>query len=245
MTDPSGHIAIPAFDPGNGGNGKKLVNFGWDGSAYPTQDELVDLFSLGYNPFKDPDYAAASPSDSLPDQKDMFDTYYQWAYANDAWLPLPDDMRHDIFAYWECVGLGTVSRRSSFQRGVGITASSPGVWVGLTETGIQTFRGWGGIWTPGTPGDPVKNAYRHWVEHRSDFPHLNNAKEYVEAAHRFLNNPPSTALTKTRPNGELVVYDPVSDIFGVRTSAGVPKTMFIPDPSVHGYPTNLDYFNAQ
>ncbi|SOY85142.1 protein of unknown function [Cupriavidus taiwanensis] len=24
-----------------------------------------------------------------------------------------------------------------------------------------------------------------------------------------------------------------------------PKTMFRPDPAQHGYPTNMDYFNAQ
>jgi hypothetical protein len=28
-------------------------------------------------------------------------------------------------------------------------------------------------------------------------------------------------------------------------ASGAPRTFFKPDPAVHGYPTNLDYFNAQ
>ena len=38
---------------------------------------------------------------------------------------------------------------------------------------------------------------------------------------------------------------PETDTFGVRTADGTPRTMYVPDPTVHGYPTNLDYFNAQ
>ena len=31
----------------------------------------------------------------------------------------------------------------------------------------------------------------------------------------------------------------------VRAADGAPRTLFKPDPSEHGFPTNLDYFNAQ
>ena len=40
-------------------------------------------------------------------------------------------------------------------------------------------------------------------------------------------------------------FDPTTDTFGVMDANGAPRTMFKPDPAVHGYPTNLDYFNAQ
>jgi filamentous hemagglutinin len=89
---------------------------------------------------------------------------------------------------------------------------------------------------------PIQNALSHWERHRGDFPSLQNAKQYVEFAINFLNHPPATALTRVRPNGDVVIYDPVSDIFGVRTSTGVPRTLFKPDPAVHGFPTNLDYY---
>jgi hypothetical protein len=105
----------------------------------------------------------------------------------------------------------------------------------------------GAIWTPNFKKgwSPAENALEHWKKHGSEFPQLQNSKQYVQTATDFLNNPPSTALTKVRPNGDVVVYDPVSDTFGVRASSGEPRTMFTPDPSKHGYPSNLDYYNAQ
>jgi hypothetical protein len=105
----------------------------------------------------------------------------------------------------------------------------------------------GSIWPPNPKKglSPVENAYTHWKKHFSEFPELKNANQYVDAAHNFVNSPPPTALTKIRANGDLVVYDPVSDVFGVRCKSGAPRTMFKPDPAIHGYPTNLDYFYAQ
>jgi hypothetical protein len=37
----------------------------------------------------------------------------------------------------------------------------------------------------------------------------------------------------------------VVNTFGVMDSSGAPRTYFRRDPAQHGYPTNLDYFNAQ
>jgi filamentous hemagglutinin len=42
-----------------------------------------------------------------------------------------------------------------------------------------------------------------------------------------------------------VIYQPSTDSFAVATSAGEPKTLFVPDPAQHGHASNLDYFNAQ
>jgi filamentous hemagglutinin len=91
----------------------------------------------------------------------------------------------------------------------------------------------------------VRNAHGHWKKHGTEFPVTQNALEYVNQAHGFLNRPPADALTKVRPNGDVIVYHPKTNTFGVRTADGTPKTMFKPDPAQHGYPTNLDYYNAQ
>ncbi|EKJ55723.1 hypothetical protein [Escherichia coli] len=48
-----------------------------------------------------------------------------------------------------------------------------------------------------------------------------------------------------RKNGDTIYYNPSSNIFAVKNTDGVPKTMFKPNPEEHGYKTNLDYFNAQ
>ncbi|UFH53659.1 RHS repeat-associated core domain-containing protein [Spirosoma sp. KNUC1025] len=103
----------------------------------------------------------------------------------------------------------------------------------------------GKIWTSTKRFSSVQNAYEHWSKHKADFPQFNNAAEYVQGTFQFLTSPPRGALSKIRANGEKVIYDPSANVFGVMTGSGVPKTMFKPDPTVHGYLTNLDYFNAQ
>jgi RHS repeat-associated protein len=101
------------------------------------------------------------------------------------------------------------------------------------------------IWSATHSLTPVENAFQHWTKHSDEFANLGNSKQYVEAAHEFLNNPPPGALVKVRSNGETVIYDPATKVFGVRMADGTPRTMFKPDPAKHGYSTNEDYFNAQ
>jgi len=101
------------------------------------------------------------------------------------------------------------------------------------------------IWSATEGKTSAENAFAHWKKHGAEFPELRTMEQYAQGARRFLNEPPRGALTKVRPNGEVVVYDPASNTFGVRTADGTPKTLFKPDPAKHHHPTNLDYFNAQ
>lgn len=69
----------------------------------------------------------------------------------------------------------------------------------------------------------------HWTKHRSDFPELQNAKQYVEATQNFVTNPPKGTLIKTRSNGDIVYYNETTNTFAVKNKDGVPKTMFKPE----------------
>lgn len=105
-----------------------------------------------------------------------------------------------------------------------------------------------GIWSPGKFGDATKNAFKHWADHKDEFPEFRNAKEYVEGAWRIVRSPPPGTLMKNRSvvdTAETVFYNPTTNIFVVRAANGAPKTMFRPNPAIHKLPTNLDYFNAQ
>ena len=104
----------------------------------------------------------------------------------------------------------------------------------------------GGIWTSTSTLSPAENALRHWNRHRGDFPQLNNALEYQRTATEFINNPPTGAYVGTRSwNGDIVVYDPSTDVYAAGTVDGTPRTMFRPTPgSGHGYSSNLEYFFA-
>ncbi len=49
-------------------------------------------------------------------------------------------------------------------------------------------------------------------------------------AQQFLHHPPPNARTRTRLNGDVVVFEPSTNRFGVRTADGAPRTLFVPDP---------------
>ncbi len=113
------------------------------------------------------------------------------------------------------------------------------------ETVTTSERVSGPLWTSTKSDSAAANALRHFNDHGSDFAGLNNALEYVADAQSFLRSPPAGTLTRLRANGDVVRYNPQSNIFGVMDRTGAPRTFFKPDPAVHGCPTNLDYFNAQ
>jgi pyocin large subunit-like protein len=95
---------------------------------------------------------------------------------------------------------------------------------------------------PGTT-TPSLNAYDHFRRHGADFPDVYNATQYVKKATDFLHNPPPTMLPFTRKsNVDIVRYDPVTDYFATMMADGTPMTFYVPDPTKHRKPTNLDCF---
>jgi hypothetical protein len=85
----------------------------------------------------------------------------------------------------------------------------------------------------------------HFGRHGSDFGARTPA-EYTHQADTFLNGPrASTTRERVRPGGDRVRYNEATEEFGVVRPDGTIRTYYRPDPARHGYPTNLDYFNAQ
>jgi hypothetical protein len=83
----------------------------------------------------------------------------------------------------------------------------------------------------------------HFARHGADFG-ATSADDYARQASEFLQRPGN--LTKIDPKtGVIRVYDPATEAFGAYNSTGTTRTFYVPDPSKHGYPTNLDYWNAQ
>jgi hypothetical protein len=99
----------------------------------------------------------------------------------------------------------------------------------------------------GSPGQFADAAKRldHYTRHGADFG-ATSAAQYEGMADTFLNGPRGTGvLEKVRANGDIVRYDPATQAFGVVKPDGTIRTYYKPDPAVHGYANNLDYFNAQ
>ena len=88
------------------------------------------------------------------------------------------------------------------------------------------------LWSPGRWKSNPKNALKHFNKHKDEFPGVRNAKEYVEAAKKFMTDPPVGTYTRVRePGGDILRYDPASGTLGIMTKDGVMKTMFKPDPA--------------
>jgi len=96
----------------------------------------------------------------------------------------------------------------------------------------------GPLWTSTKSKSAVENAFGHYKKHKGDFPEFQNAKQYAEGAKKFLNSPPKGTLTKTRSNGDTLLYNPKSNTFGVKGANGAPRTMFRPK-------NGADYWNRQ
>ncbi|CNI97436.1 adhesin/hemagglutinin [Yersinia frederiksenii] len=94
------------------------------------------------------------------------------------------------------------------------------------------------IWSETKKKQPVPNAYDHWDKHKKEFPEYQNSKQYVDATHNFVNNPPSGTLIKTRPNGDTLYYNPTTNTFASKNIDGVPRTMFKPEKG-------MEYWNKQ
>ena len=64
-------------------------------------------------------------------------------------------------------------------------------------------------------------------------------------ARSFLHSPPPGTLTKIRADGDILRYNPKTNIFGIMSNNVTPRTLYKPSIKIHGYKTNMEYFNAQ
>lgn len=62
--------------------------------------------------------------------------------------------------------------------------------------------------------------------------------DFVAKVHAFVSDPPKGSETLKRSNGDLLIYDPKSNIFAVVSREGAPRTMFKPD-------NGADYWDEQ
>jgi pyocin large subunit-like protein len=72
-------------------------------------------------------------------------------------------------------------------------------------------------WTNDKTGDASLNLTTHWEKHGAEFPSFNSANDYYRGASDFVNTPPPGTLVKAAPNGDVLLYNPAMNTFGVRT----------------------------
>jgi hypothetical protein len=112
----------------------------------------------------------------------------------------------------------------------------------------------GGVGGKGVKFADQSRLVAHYKNHGSDFG-AKSASDYERMANKFLTGPkPNGVLQKTRPNGDIVRFDPATGDFGVVTSNGTIRTYYKPAPASptnprgynpSKYSSPLDYYNAQ
>ncbi|MEK7510081.1 MAG: peptidoglycan-binding protein [Patescibacteria group bacterium] len=92
--------------------------------------------------------------------------------------------------------------------------------------------------------DPIRLS-QHFKDHGARLG-VQSEVEYEWLGKMFMNRSAGgTLLTKTRANGDIIRFDTVTEHFGIKAADGRIKTFYKPDPAIHGYPTNYDYFLGQ
>jgi hypothetical protein len=93
-------------------------------------------------------------------------------------------------------------------------------------------------------GDPATLA-DHFARHGADFG-ATSPDEYAAQASSFLQRSQAEGLpTKIDSRGVIRTYDPNTNEFGAFNASGTTRTYYAPDPAVHGYASNWDYWLAQ
>lgn len=84
---------------------------------------------------------------------------------------------------------------------------------------------------------------RHFSDHGADFGAVSEA-DYEQKADVFLRKPitPNVHERVRVTDGDTIRYDSITEEYCVLSFDGYIRTYYIPDPIVHGAPTNYDYY---
>ena len=84
------------------------------------------------------------------------------------------------------------------------------------------------MWADNRRYSAEQNATYQFDQHAADLG-ARDLDDFLAKTHRFLNSPPKGALSLVRANGDKLIYDPASGLFGVAREDGAPRTVFKPE----------------
>ncbi|HEX7759217.1 MAG TPA: hypothetical protein VF459_06935 [Caulobacteraceae bacterium] len=83
------------------------------------------------------------------------------------------------------------------------------------------------MWAANKRHSAEDNAQYQFGKNGADFAAASE-DDYVTKVHAFIDNPPPSAETINRKNGDRLIYDAKGNVFAVVTKEGAPRTMFKP-----------------
>jgi len=84
------------------------------------------------------------------------------------------------------------------------------------------------FWAANRTRTAEENAQRGFERNGEAF-NARTVDDYVAKAHAFVSDPPKSAETLKRANGDTLIYDAKSNVFAVVSKEGAPRAMFKPD----------------
>lgn len=162
---------------------------------------------------------------------------------------LPAALKNDVAIYFlqhaEAVSLALHTEiAADLQKRYGVSTETAARLVAAASAVAGSIKGAKATGSGAKFADQAK-LDDHFARHGRDFG-AKNALEYQAQADNFLTaSKPAGVLEKSRPNGDVVRYNPGTHEFGVVSKGGSIRTYYKPDPAVHGKGSNLEYFNAQ
>lgn len=94
----------------------------------------------------------------------------------------------------------------------------------------------------------LKSHYGDHVLAKGEFPHITSEKQYLQEADKFLGGPKDATTkegkrwNKSGTDYDVIRYNTATQEYGILSSGNVIRSYYKPDPSVHGFKSNLDYF---
>lgn len=83
------------------------------------------------------------------------------------------------------------------------------------------------MWAANRLHSAEDNAQYHFERDGPDFG-ARSVDDYVAKVHAFVDAPPASVQTISRPNGDRLLYDAQRNVFAVVSKDGAPRTMFKP-----------------
>ena len=84
------------------------------------------------------------------------------------------------------------------------------------------------MWADNRRNSAEENA-QYQFEHHGEELGAKTLDAFLTKAHAFVGDPPKSALSMTRANGDTLMFDPASGLFAVARNDGAPRTVFKPD----------------
>jgi pyocin large subunit-like protein len=105
------------------------------------------------------------------------------------------------------------------------------------QTQADNALGGGLTWAANSRHTAQDNAQYQFDKRAADFG-LTDFKAFVSKADAFVAHPPQGVLKVERSNGDVLLYDPKSNVFAVADRSGAPRTIFKPSDG-------MAYWDAQ